>query len=268
MKKIIIQGILIVAAFFATWFLLKNIDWMDIFNAEEKSEKTEEKLGDLFWEMIEKTEHEVKNTEITAPIDSLLRKICTENGIERGGVKLHVVKSDDVNAFALPNKHLVIFTGLAEASENEAALSGVIGHELAHIELNHVMKKLIKEIGLSVLISMTTGNSAGGEGIKEAARLLSSSAYDRKLEKEADIKAVDYLSEANIPSGPFADFLYSISDHEPDFAKNLTWVSTHPDSKERAKYILEYSQGKAIEAKDVLAPGSWDNLKQALQDYN
>ncbi len=267
MKKVIVQGLLIVASFFATWFALKNIDWMSLFNVEAKSDKTEEKLGDMFWEMIEKTEHEVKSKDITAPIDSLLRKICTENGIDKSQIKLHIVESSDVNAFALPNKHLVVFTGLVEASENEAALSGVIGHELAHIELNHVMKKLVKEIGLSVLISMTTGSSAGAEGAREAARLLSSSAYDRKLEKEADIKAVDYLVEANIDPAPFADFLYTIADAEPDFAKHLTWVSTHPDSKDRAKYILEYSQGKVSNAPKVLAPGTWESLKEAVRNY-
>ena len=44
------------------------------------------------------------------------------------------------------------------------------------------MKKLIKEVGLSVLISMTTGQG-GTEIIQETAKLLSSSAFDRSLEK-------------------------------------------------------------------------------------
>jgi len=267
MNKIIVQGILIVGSFFATWFVLKNIDWMGIFKIENATKKTEEKLGDLFWEMINKSEHEIKKVDITAPIDSLLRKICTENGIDKSTVKLHVVKSDDVNAFALPNKHLVLYTGLVASAENEAALSGVMGHELAHIELNHVMKKLIKEVGLSVLISMTTGNGAGSEGIQKAASMLSSSAYDRKLEKEADIKAVDYLVKANIDPGPFADFLYTISDKQPDFVKHLTWISTHPDSKDRAAYIIEYSREKDVNAEPVLSPGSWDKLKDALRNY-
>ena len=47
-------------------------------------------------------------------------------------------------------------------------------------------KKLSKEIGLSVLLSATTGGK-GSAIVKEILKSLSSSAYDRTLEKEADI---------------------------------------------------------------------------------
>ena len=78
---------------------------------------------------------------------------------------------------------------MLQAFDNENQLGFVICHEIAHIQLSHVMKKLVKEIGLSVLISMTTGKSGSGT-IQEGLKLLSSSAYDRNLEKEADLKAV------------------------------------------------------------------------------
>ena len=101
---------------------------------------------------------------------------------DREIIKVHVLNKDEINAFALPNGHLIIYSGLINNSGNQEELTGVICHEIAHIELNHVMKKLIKEIGLSVLISMTTGKG-GSEIIKETAKMLSSSAFDRKLEK-------------------------------------------------------------------------------------
>ena len=80
------------------------------------------------------------------------------------------------NAFALPGGHLVLYTGLINASDNFEEVTGVIGHELAHIELNHVMKRLVREIGLSALISMTTGES-NPQVVLETAKLLSSSAF-------------------------------------------------------------------------------------------
>ena len=48
------------------------------------------------------------------------------------------------------------------------------------------MKKLSKEIGFSVLLSLTGANSSM---IKEVISTLSSSAYDRNLEQEADLKS-------------------------------------------------------------------------------
>ena len=127
------------------------------------------------------------------------------------------------------------------------------------------MKKLVKEIGLSVLISMTTGNG-GSEIVKETAKMLSSSAFDRSLEKEADIKAVDYLIKAKINPEPFADFLFKLSDKENEATKYLTWISTHPDSKERAEYIIEYSKDKKSIYTGVMTTETWDKLKEKLNE--
>lgn len=265
MKKPIIQGLITILLFFGTWYALTQIDWLKIFKVQQVTDKTEQKLGELFWEVFKKSEREIKNTHVVNSVDSVVTHICNANKIDRSKLKIHVLDKDDINAFALPNGHLIIYSGLILNSDNQEELAGVICHEIAHIELNHVMKKLVKEIGLSVLISMTTGNS-GAEAIKETAKMLSSSAFDRSLEKEADIKAVDYLVNANLNPEPFADFLYKLSDTEHEATKYLTWISTHPDSKDRAEYIIEYSKGKEPEYKPILANETWDKLKAALKD--
>ena len=210
MEKTIIQGVITVAIFFATWFILAQIDWVKILKVQKVTNQTEEKLGELFWETFRKAEKENKNPFIVNSIDSIVTKICSENEIDRELIKVHILDKDEINAFALPNGHLIIYSGLILNSDNQEELSGVICHETAHIQLNHVMKKLIKEIGLSVLISTTSGNG-GPEVTKEAAKILSSSAFDRTLEKEADLKAVDYLINAKINPEPFANFLYKLS---------------------------------------------------------
>lgn len=265
MKKPIIQGLITILLFFGTWYALTQIDWMKIFKVQQVTDKTEQKLGELFWEVFKKSEKEIKNTHVVNSVDSIVTHICKANKIDRRKLKIHILNKDDINAFALPNGHLIIYSGLILHSNNQEELTGVICHEIAHIELNHVMTKLVKEIGLSVLISMTTGNS-GAEVIKETAKMLSSSAFDRSLEKEADIKAVDYLINANVNPEPFADFLYKLSNSEHEAIKYLTWISTHPDSKERAEYIIEYSKGKLTDYKPILSNETWDKLKAALKD--
>ncbi len=265
MKKTIIQGIITVLLFFGTWFALTQIDWVKVFKVQQVTDKTEQKLGELFWEVFKKTEKESQNPLVINSVDSIVTLICKTNKIDREKIKIHILNKDDINAFALPNGHLIVYSGLILNSENQEELTGVICHEIAHIELNHVMKKLVKEIGLSVLISMTTGNG-GGEVIKETAKMLSSSAFDRSLEKEADIKAVDYLIKAKVNPEPFANFLYKLSDKEHEATKYLTWISTHPDSKERAEYIIEYSKGKLTEYKPILTNKTWNNLKEELKE--
>lgn len=265
MKKTIIQGIITILLFFGTWFSLTQIDWVDFFKVQKVTDKTEQKLGELFWEVFKKTEKENKNIHVVNSLDSIVTHICKANKIDRETIKVHILNKDDINAFALPNGHLIVYSGLILNSDNPEELTGVICHEIAHIELNHVMKKLVKEIGLSVLISMTTGNG-GTEVIKETAKMLSSSAFDRSLEKEADIKAVDYLTKAKVNPEPFANFLYKLSDKEYEATKYFTWISTHPDSKERAEYIIEYCKSKLTDYKPILSNDTWAKLKEGLKD--
>lgn len=265
MKKTIIQGTLSILLFFGTWFVLTKINWVKVFKVQKVTDKTEKKLGDLFWELFQQTEKENKNPFVVNPIDSIVNRICTANKIDREFIKVHILNKGDINAFALPNGHLIVYSGLITNSDNQEQLSGVICHEIAHINLNHVMKKLVKEIGLSVLISMTTGNG-GSEIIKETAKMLSSSAFDRSLEKEADIKAVDYLIKAKINPEPFADFLFKLSDKENEATKYLTWISTHPDSRERAEYIIEYSKDKKSIYTGIITTETWDKLKEKLNE--
>lgn len=265
MKNIGLQGIFIIVLFFSTWFLLRQVDWMTTFKVEQMTDKTEEKLGDLYWDIFQKTGKEIKDPTLLKALDSLIHQVCDKNSIKRELLKIHVLDVDEVNAFALPDGHLIIYSGLISAADSQEELCGVICHEIAHIQLNHVMKKLIKEIGLSTLISITTGNN-GGELIAESAKLLSSTAFDRRLEKEADIRAVDYMVNANIDPAPFADFLYKLSDVEANGNAYLSWISTHPESKERATNVVQYSMGKSDHYTIVISIDTWNIIKQKVQN--
>jgi predicted Zn-dependent protease len=263
MKKLLVQGGILVLSFLLLWLLLRQVDWYSVLRIQKVTDKTEEKLGDLFWEMYQKSETEITQSYATSTVDSIITKICKANSIDRKKLKVHILDKDEINAFALPDGHLVIYSGLILDAENPEELSGVICHEIAHIQLNHVMKKLMKEVGLSALISITLGT--GSETIASIAKTLSSTAFDRGLEKDADIKAVDYLIAAKFNPDPFADFLFKLAKNESDAVKYLTWISTHPDSEERAKYILEYSKDKKVNFRPILVEETWQKLKEAVK---
>jgi len=48
--------------------------------------------------------------------------------------------------------------------------------------------------------------------------------------------------------------------------KYLSWISTHPDSRERAEYIIAYSKDKAVKRRPILAQETWDELKTRLRE--
>lgn len=264
MKNIAIQAIAVVAAFLLIWFGFSQFDFVKFFKVKERTANMERKIGDMIWNQVEDSEEIVSNDTLIKTLDKLIKPICDANDINQDSLKVHIVKKDEVNAFALPNNHLVVYTGLIEDCKKQEALQGVLGHEIGHIEKNHVMKKLSKEIGYSVLLEAAGGRSGGRLG-REILKTLSSSAYDRKLEKEADITSVKYLLEAGIDPKPMADFMYQMAqDHSMNGA--MEWIADHPESEERAKYILEYIKGKQIKHKQTLSEFEWKTFKEQVKD--
>jgi predicted Zn-dependent protease len=261
-NKIIIQGILLIALFFGLFFGLSQIDFIKAFNIRQTKLNTANKLGDVLWKQVEESEVIIYNDTLQKTLDSLITPILEANDIPKDSIRLHLVENSQVNAFAMPNNHLVVFTGLIKDCKKQEALQAVLGHEIAHIRKNHVMQKLSKEIGLSVLLSATGGN---GTLIREILKTLSSTAYDRALEKEADLTAVDYLLKAKINPKPMADFMYQLA-QKSDMPEGFGWISTHPESEDRARYILSYLKGKKLENKQMLSPKSWETFKTRIAE--
>ncbi len=263
-NKTIFQGLVILVAFFTLWFGLSRLDFVKFFEIKKHTASAEHKIGDMIWDQIHDSETVITNDSIVKTLDKLILPICKANHIVRDSLKIHIVQKDEINAFALPNNHLVVYTGLIIDCQKQEALQGVLGHEIAHIENNHVMKKLSKEVGLSVLLSATAGDK-GGAILKEIFKTLSSTAYDRTLEKEADMQSVKYLLKANINPEPMADFMYVMA-QEQKTPKALSWISTHPDCEERAKYILDYLKGKKYEKKQTLTQKEWEQYKEQIKN--
>jgi len=264
MKKTILQGLIIVLGFFLIWFGFSQLDFMTFFKVKERTEFVENKLGDLIWEEISNTEDVITNDTLVKTLDKLVNPICEANEIERDSLKIHIVQKDEINAFALPNNHLVVYSGLIEDCKKQEALQGVLGHEIAHIEKNHVMKKLSKEIGYTVLLSATTGGK-GAQMAKEVLKMLTSSAYDRALEKEADITSVDYMIKAKIDPKPMADFMFQMA-QDSKIPDGMSWIIDHPESEERAKYIMDYIKDKKLTSNETISEKEWKTFQEQLKN--
>lgn len=265
MQKVLIQLFTVLVLFFGTWFGLAQVNWRSVYKIDRVTKNLDGKLGDLLWDLIKKEQKVIGDKAVLKPVDSILSRICSANGFDRSSINMHVVVNDEINAFALPDNHLVINTGLIKACDEPEELAGVMGHEVAHIMKNHVMKKLVKEMGLAALIAITTGNK-GGQVVQQCAKLLSSSAYDRTLEKEADIFSVDYMVKAGINPEALGNFMYKIADNESNESSYLSWINTHPETRERAQYIIEYCKDKIVNRQPLLPVDGWFAVKKALEN--
>ncbi|MFM8950516.1 MAG: M48 family metallopeptidase, partial [Bacteroidota bacterium] len=259
--RFFLKGIVLVGAFLGAMYLMQQVPWREMLKLDRAKDATDEKIGDLLWDFIKSSEKEVSDSVVVNVVDSIFVKICESNNINRHQYKIHIIENNEVNAFAIPGDRIIIHTGLISDCKNESEFTGVLSHELAHLELKHVTKKLAKEFGFAVLIEMTSGG--GGKIIREVFKVLSSTAYDRSLEEEADLKAIEYMSSAGFDSKEFGNFMYRISEADQSDSSIMDWLSTHPDSKERAEYIIKNSPSKT-ERKILITQPDWELMVKRL----
>ena len=203
----------------------------------------EESLGEPLWEDIQRSHPPITNERSTLALDRLLYRLCAPNGVDTAGLHRHLIQNSEVNAFALPGRRLVVQSGLLQSAHGPDEVAGVLAHELAHAELSHVRQKIIKEAGLSLLMTwIGAGLGLGQFGIHDLARMLTSTAFDRQLESQADRQAVEYLQKAGINPEAFAVFMDRLAAKEKGNPAPPVWLSTHPASPERASQIRQLAQ--------------------------
>lgn len=237
MKNLFILVLFLSVFFGGCYFIYKKVNWSGLLGIEKITDDVDQKLGDVFWKSYSADMVEVKDDKVVLPIIKMVDQLCVTNGIKSASIKVHVVNNKEINAFAMPGRHLVVHTGLIQFADHQEEIAGVVAHEIAHIESGHVIKKLGKEIGLSIIMNLTLGD-IGGEVVRNALSTITSTAYDRSLEKEADLKAVDYMIKAKMDPRMLSSFLGKLAE-ESKTPEVLQWVNTHPDSKERVRYINE-----------------------------
>lgn len=154
-----------------------------------------------------------------------------------------VVDNSMLNAFAVPGGYVYITRGMLAYLDNEAALAGILGHEIGHVIGHHSYKKMKKSLGETLLIfaGLGAGIAAGG-GDSAAAWLatttslsrLSQAGYGRELELQADEFGMIYSYDAGYDPRAHAQFFNMLLFKERvSGAGYHGFYATHPDTMER-----------------------------------
>jgi hypothetical protein len=117
-----------------------------------------------------------------------------------------VLNQDQVNAFALPGGPMFIYTGLLKATDNEAQLAGVMGHEMAHVILRHGTHEATKANFVGMLAG-GLGAILGGSGstagkLTQAGLGLAGNSFILKFSRDAETEA-DALGSRLMASGGY-----------------------------------------------------------------
>jgi len=169
-------------------------------------------------------------------------------------------KPDELNAFALPGGYLYVYTGLLKYLDSEAALAGVLGHEIAHAALRHATNRMTAYYGVSMLASLVLGeNPSQVEEI--AANLLTGVAFlanSRTDENQADEYSFKYLQDTRYYPGGVKFFFEKMRDDKLVSSKSdkiATFLSTHPDPIDRIGTTNTRLKNAGIPVKDYKAAG-------------
>jgi Zn-dependent protease with chaperone function len=140
------------------------------------------------------------------------------------------------NAFALPGGTIVVTDQLVQLAPEDAALAGVLAHEIGHVESRHVMRQVISSTVVGAVVTLIAGDVSGVMAGLPAA--LANLSYSRDMEREADAYAIQLLKRRNVPIEPLAALLQRLQTaHKGEGQGWARYLKTHPDTDDRIAAI-------------------------------
>ncbi|MCU0430383.1 MAG: M48 family metallopeptidase [Cytophagaceae bacterium] len=227
----------------------------------------EEKLGRLLVDdvLLKDPKTKILNNETLDSAMRIIQKRLLNNiGPTEYQYSIRVLESSEINAFTMPGGNIFVFSGLINQTESPEELAAVLAHEIGHAEKRHVVGRLVKELGITILFSVVTGGDA--VLLPEISRTITSTVFDRQQEKEADDFALDLLSKSNINPKAMASFFRKIDAITGKMDNLSELIATHPNNNSRIKNALEYKPAK--EFKEIAFDLNWARVKETISAEN
>jgi hypothetical protein len=211
------------------------------------------------------------NDTIGKYVNKVLDRVLENQPDLQDKVKVYVIKSSSVNAFATNNGTIFVNIGLLTQLENEAQLAYILCHEIIHYKNKHVINSYVESRKIKKGTGVYRGTSLDD-------RLLAKSNYSKELESESDRAGLDLYLKTNYSlealNGVFDVLQYAylpfdLVEFKKDFLENKNLIlpegyfladsaispikgdedyddtkSTHPSTIKRRKDILGRIEGK------------------------
>ena len=171
-------------------------------------------------------------------IQTIGNKMAVESHRPKLNYEFKILDSEILNAFAVPGGYVYFTRGIMAYFNNEAELSGVLGHEIGHIAARHSVSQqrnmILGQLGIfaGVIISPEFGRYA--ETASQGLGLLFLK-FGRDAERESDKLGVEYSTKLGYDASEMANFfkVLELKQEESGNAALPTFLSTHPDPGDR-----------------------------------
>jgi predicted Zn-dependent protease len=202
------------------------------------------KLGQQAQREVRQQVPELRDSVVDGYVTNMGRRLAAAAGGPRYPYSFDVANYREVNAFALPGGPIWVHRGTIDVARNEAQLAGVMAHEIAHIASRHAASQLTKgtvaNVGLGILGALI-GDSTGariaqlGAGVAAQATMMK---FSRDAEREADMKALQYMKRAGYDPRGMVEFLQVLRAQQGrDPGSVQTFFASHPAPGERVRRL-------------------------------
>lgn len=159
--------------------------------------------------------------------------------------QLFVLDTAGVNATTVPG-FIFVYRGLIDASPNEAALAGVLAHEIGHSVAHHTAKKVTRsyqdEQQLASLKQSDSKVSKFLAKLLEAGNPVGALTFSREAEAQADRLAVHIMYDAGFAPEGLADMFQVFEQRSPSTRNSWDLLTrSHPFSIDRINAVREYA---------------------------
>jgi predicted Zn-dependent protease len=183
-------------------------------------------------------------------------------------LRVYVVDSREVDARSIPGGILIFYRGLLEYAENEAALIGIVGHELSHLDRKHQLKPLQQQ-----QLARQKLQQKGDQGMFDPqdffeigkASFNSFHPFHPDEEAEADLDAVGWMYQLGYQPTELGKLFQRLAaGNRPGTNAMPSFLRTHPTFPERSvKVTRETARLQKLEPKTELIVGR-EELKRRI----
>jgi beta-barrel assembly-enhancing protease len=161
----------------------------------------------------------------------------------KGHIHVAIVKSSQLNAFALPNGRIYVNQGLLVRFRNEAQLATVLAHEGIHFTNRHGYQEVQNGKDYAAF------GAIGGMIVPILPQLMAVSSvygFSRQMETEADVQGFARLKRAgyDVHESPKV-FEHLIAEIKAEDIKEPFFFASHPRLLERVENMKRLSSGAA-----------------------
>jgi beta-barrel assembly-enhancing protease len=237
-------------------------------------------LGKEAASQVEREMEVIQNREIESWLNQIGQQLAKTPQANAYPYYFKLINEDSINAFALPGGPMYVHTGLIRAADREAEVAGVLAHEMSHVALRHGAAQMGRQQTWGTLFGVlgaATGMITSKDGqcgmLCQAAQIGVGlggtsvlSKFSRGFEKDADLNGGRMMAASGYDPIDLAKFFEKLQGQagkqgEP---KGLElWLSSHPASGSRVKYVSEDIQFYPRNTYNN-ATGQFDRVKTVL----